>query len=325
MERKEGVEPAGDADETLIRNRARATGAPPPRFDDEALNHARPAEPLRASRPAPVRPRQSLVPALAVAGIVAAAVLVGAALGGFLFTRRPSGDTSTTRPPTFTTNQGMITPESTTAARSDAKGTQSAPPVVANNHNVPSENVPAESAASIPATRQPTLRTETRSGAEREAVARSQRNDDVVEGERVKTEATTNEADAPGAGESQTELRGALGEWVAATNARDVDGQMRFYDNALNAYYLTRNASRAAVRAEKARVLGRADSVDVRAGEPDIKVSPDGKTATMRFRKRYAIENRGANRRGEVLQELRWRRTRDGWRIVGERDLRVIN
>jgi hypothetical protein len=40
----------------------------------------------------------------------------------------------------------------------------------------------------------------------------------------------------------------------------------------------------------------------------------------MRFRKRYRIDERG----GEVLQELRWRRTDSGWRIVSERDLRVI-
>ena len=45
----------------------------------------------------------------------------------------------------------------------------------------------------------------------------------------------------------------------------------------------------------------------------------------MRFRKKYNIEGGGHERRGEVLQELRWRRTKDGWKIVSERDLRVIN
>jgi hypothetical protein len=60
--------------------------------------------------------------------------------------------------------------------------------------------------------------------------------------------------------------------------------------------------------------------VDVRASEPEIRVGRDGRTAVMRFRKRYQIDERG----GEVLQELRWRRTPSGWRIVGERDLRVI-
>jgi hypothetical protein len=44
----------------------------------------------------------------------------------------------------------------------------------------------------------------------------------------------------------------------------------------------------------------------------------------MRFRKKYAIAGGDGERRGEVLQELRWQRTREGWKIVSERDLRVI-
>jgi hypothetical protein len=99
---------------------------------------------------------------------------------------------------------------------------------------------------------------------------------------------------------------------------------MSFYDSRVSAFYLSRNATREAVRAEKARVIGRAESVDVRAGDPDIRLSKDGQTAVMRFRKKYAISGGVPERRGEVLQELRWRRTPDGWKIVSERDLRVL-
>jgi hypothetical protein len=53
-------------------------------------------------------------------------------------------------------------------------------------------------------------------------------------------------------------------------------------------------------------------------------MSRDGRTAVMRFRKRYRIEGGEGARSGEVLQELRWRRTDGGWKIVGERDLRVL-
>ncbi len=120
--------------------------------------------------------------------------------------------------------------------------------------------------------------------------------------------------------DTRAELRTALDEWIAATNARDVAGQMRFYAPNVEAFYLSRNASRAAVREEKSRLFAQARAVDVRASEPDIRLSRDGRTAVMRFRKRYRIDERG----GEVFQELRWRRTGAGWRIVGERDLRVI-
>jgi hypothetical protein len=46
---------------------------------------------------------------------------------------------------------------------------------------------------------------------------------------------------------------------------------------------------------------------------------------TMRFRKKYAIQGGGEDRRVEVVQELRWRRTGDRWKIVSERDLGVID
>ena len=120
-------------------------------------------------------------------------------------------------------------------------------------------------------------------------------------------------------------LRGALNEWVAATNRRDIDKQMSFYNPTVNAFYLSRNASREAVRAEKNRVFSRASSIDIRAANPQIKVSPDGNTATMRFRKSYAIEGGGEDRRGAVLQELQWKRVNGRWKIVSERDVKVLN
>jgi len=119
-------------------------------------------------------------------------------------------------------------------------------------------------------------------------------------------------------------LRGALNEWVAATNARDINKQMSFYNPTVNAFYLSRNTSREEVRAEKARVFQNARSIDIRAAEPQIRVSPDGTSATMRFRKSYAIEGGGQNRRGAVVQELRWKRVGNQWRIVSERDLKVL-
>ena len=131
-------------------------------------------------------------------------------------------------------------------------------------------------------------------------------------------------SDAQG-GEARAALHGALNEWIAATNARDIQRQMGFYNQKVNAFYLTRNVPREAVHAEKSRVFGRADRIDIRAAAPGIRLSRDGRTATMRFRKKYAIEGGGEDRRGEVVQELRWQRTDDGWKIVSERDLRVIH
>jgi hypothetical protein len=119
-------------------------------------------------------------------------------------------------------------------------------------------------------------------------------------------------------------LRASLDEWIRATNARDIRKQMAFYPRLVPAFYRWRNVSQQAVLAEKARLFEQAKVIDVRTGPPQITLGPDGNTATMRFRKQYVIEGARENRRGEVLQELRWQKTEGGWKITSERDLRVI-
>ncbi len=118
-------------------------------------------------------------------------------------------------------------------------------------------------------------------------------------------------------------LRDALDAWVDSTNARDLSGHMRFYLPRVNTFYLTRNVSRNFIRQEKARLF-QGGSVSVTAGEPEIDPSPDGRTATIRFRKRYAVSGARGEKRGEVLQEMKWVRTPDGWRIASERDAKVL-
>jgi ketosteroid isomerase-like protein len=119
-------------------------------------------------------------------------------------------------------------------------------------------------------------------------------------------------------------LRAALQEWVEATNSKDIGRQMNFYMPRLLAYYLTRNTPRDAVRAEKARVFERATRIDINADEPEVVFLEQGRVAVMRFRKRYRVEGGPAARSGEVVQELRWRRADDGWKIYSERDIRII-
>lgn len=119
-------------------------------------------------------------------------------------------------------------------------------------------------------------------------------------------------------------LRAALNEWIAATNARDLNKQMGFYNHKVNAFYRARDVGLDIVRADKARAYERAQSINVSAGIPQISLSRDGRTAIMRFRKQYAIAGGGEDRSGEVVQELRWRRVDGKWRIVSERDVRVV-
>ncbi|HEX8920028.1 MAG TPA: protein kinase, partial [Pyrinomonadaceae bacterium] len=124
-------------------------------------------------------------------------------------------------------------------------------------------------------------------------------------------------------GDARVELRAALVDWVAATNTRDLNKQMAFYAPTLSVFYRKRNATQASVRAEKNRLSSQADAINVRVGEPEIQLDPNEQAATMRFHKSWSFS--GSNREsGEVIQELRWRKTDAGWKIVSERDVEVI-
>lgn len=114
----------------------------------------------------------------------------------------------------------------------------------------------------------------------------------------------------------------ALDELVKVTNARDIDKVMAFYGPKLIFYYRSRSVPSETVRKDKARMFERAELIDVRAGAPEITLDRDGLMATMRFRKEYIVKIKDRVRHGEVLHELRWQRTDDGWRIIGERDAR---
>lgn len=126
-------------------------------------------------------------------------------------------------------------------------------------------------------------------------------------------------------GKTEAELNASLNEWIDATNEKNVERQMTYYAPKLNSFYLWRGASINEVRGEKKRVFSGVDEVDIRAEKPQIVLSRDGKTAKMLFRKKYNIKKGDRDRSGEVLQEMKWVKTKNGWKIVGERDVKVLN
>lgn len=130
-------------------------------------------------------------------------------------------------------------------------------------------------------------------------------------------------AERPPAGSEQAALKTALADWVAVTNSQNVAEQMAFYAPVMERYYLRSNFSRRAVREDKTRLAERASLVNVTVGEPEITYDREGRQAVMRFRKKYSIEGSRLSR-GEVVQELKWAKTSDGWKIISERDVRVV-
>jgi hypothetical protein len=119
-------------------------------------------------------------------------------------------------------------------------------------------------------------------------------------------------------------LDGALGDWLDATKRGDIERQMRFYPARVPVYYTWRDVPWSAVREEKTQVFGAATTLQIVTDTPTVQLADDGGSAVTRFRKRYVIVGPVIRRRGEVVQELRWQRMADGWRIVAERDAEVL-
>jgi serine/threonine protein kinase/ketosteroid isomerase-like protein len=118
-------------------------------------------------------------------------------------------------------------------------------------------------------------------------------------------------------------LLSTIDSWLAAHNARNLTQVTNFYMRNVSTFYLTQNTTRAAVRAEKARLFQAPSMTIRRTGEPQITFGEDGNTATTVFRKSYSRGD-NAQSQGEVLQEIIWQKTNRGWKVVSERDLRVI-
>ena len=153
--------------------------------------------------------------------------------------------------------------------------------------------------------------------APRETAGRNSAQDDPAE-----TSPSPERSAAPAA--DRRALDSALASWVAATNARDLERCMSFYAPQLETYYLSNNVSRAAVRHDKSAAIGLARSARITTDTPAVTFGRDGQTAVMEFRKQYAFDGGSVNRSGEVVQELVWRKTQAGWKIISERDKRVI-
>jgi hypothetical protein len=122
---------------------------------------------------------------------------------------------------------------------------------------------------------------------------------------------------------SERGVRSALDAWVASTNSRSLSEQMRLYMPRLQVFYQQRNVSRDFVRRVKSELFALGPTT-IQVRNPEIRITSDRRAATSRFRKDYDVGSTRGRRRGAVLQELKWVHTDSGWKIVSERDAKVL-
>jgi ketosteroid isomerase-like protein len=124
--------------------------------------------------------------------------------------------------------------------------------------------------------------------------------------------------------DSRREVRAAFAGWIDSTNRGHVASHIEWYADPVPVFYNAKNVSRSAVLTLRRKTFAEANRIEVRTNEPEIHLAGDENIATMVFRKTYRFEGPRTDRRGAVLQELTWRKTDDGWRIIGERTLREL-
>jgi hypothetical protein len=99
---------------------------------------------------------------------------------------------------------------------------------------------------------------------------------------------------------------------------------MRYYMPKLTVFYQQRNVSRDFVRRVKSELFNLGPTT-IQVSDPEITITSDRRAAITRFRKDYDVGGTRGRRRGAVLQELKWVHTDAGWKIVSERDAKVLD
>ncbi len=262
----------------------------------------------------------SYIPLLVVAGLLALIALVG--LGVFLYSQRQN---SLDYERTAVEETPVVSAPETVAGSNDDVTVTVEKDATETNQAVPIAIEESTSTASEGELQNQPLR-DSVAGDEANQPSETVENQSVSEKQVAENETGDNESvETSRSGNEQTELNSSLDEWITATNARDVERQMDYYAPKVNAYYRTQNASSELVRAEKNRIFERANAVDIQTSEPEITLGRDGRSATMLFRKKYVIKEGQRSRSGEVIQELQWIKLDGAWKIVSERDVKVIN
>lgn len=122
---------------------------------------------------------------------------------------------------------------------------------------------------------------------------------------------------------AQSEVAFTLEVWASALARGDLNSHMSYYADELNPYLLTKHTvSKAAVRAEKSRLLATDTLVTVDLDEFQIQSPP--RWATARFRKTWETRD-GEHHitRHQTWSQVRLERLEGGWVITSEQDLPV--
>ncbi len=120
-----------------------------------------------------------------------------------------------------------------------------------------------------------------------------------------------------------SEVSDTIHAWAGATRAKLLDLHMIYYADKLDTYYRMSNVPASTVRADRARVFARYNSMDVELSDVKVTLDASGARATATFDKSWDFEAADKNSIGSVRQQLTLSKVGGRWLITGEKDLEV--
>jgi hypothetical protein len=119
-----------------------------------------------------------------------------------------------------------------------------------------------------------------------------------------------------------SEVRAGFEAWVESMRDRQLSRHLVWYADPVHVFYDRPNVPKRVVETIRSETFRDAVRAEVGVSKLDVRLDREGTAATIVFRKQFDFEGPRIDRHGTVMQELQWQRTRAGWRIVSERDLK---
>jgi ketosteroid isomerase-like protein len=121
----------------------------------------------------------------------------------------------------------------------------------------------------------------------------------------------------------KSDLENAVEDWKSAIEAFDVDANLASYADSVD-YYKGGKVSRAKIKQDKEKALTVYDTINITLKDVEITPDPSGERATATFNKEWDFENSDKRNRGEVKQQLIFAKISGKWKIISEKDLKVL-
>jgi ketosteroid isomerase-like protein len=137
------------------------------------------------------------------------------------------------------------------------------------------------------------------------------------------TEGDTAAGRRPLSADEERDVTAFLSDWIASSQAKDVNWHMRHYADVVD-YYRAGPVPRARVRADRERAYSRFDRIQLRITRvTEATTEDDGQTIRLVFDKEWTFAGPGTTSKGKVRELLALRRVGGELKIVKEQDLDV--